>query len=88
LQAGLPTLRFSHEFWLVFGVLRFFEDLRVFCYLGLFNAHFCYADCFFSNFMALLLFQFTAIANGIGCVFVKICSFWACFSDFPPCFFI
>jgi len=42
---------------------------------------------FFSNFMALLLFQFTA--EGIlERVFMKICSFGLIFSDLPPCIFI
>jgi len=67
-----PTLRFSREFGYAFFVdLRYFGglagclflglfQLKFACFLGLFFADFSFADCFFSNFMALLLFQFIA----------------------------
>jgi len=64
----LPTLRFSREFGLIFcgvavllktcGLLVFGFVLVEIC---LFYADFCFADCFFANFMALLLFQYTAM---------------------------
>jgi len=50
------------------------------CFLGCFFADLCFADCFFSIFVALLLFQYSA--KSIGCDFMKICSFWACFFGF------
>jgi len=64
----LPTLRFSRKFGLVFlwscrfflrtyGLLVFGLVLIEIC---LFFADFCFADCFFSNFMAILLFESTA----------------------------
>jgi len=66
----LPTLRSSREFGLVFlwncGLLVFGLVLIEIC---LFFADFSFADCFFSNFMALLLVQFTA--NGILGVFFE-----------------
>ena len=47
------------------GLLVFGLVLSAICLLF---AYFCFADCFFSNFMAFLLFQFTA--KGILGVFL------------------
>jgi len=63
----LPTLLFSREFGLVFFVeLRFFLKTCGLLVFGLilieiclFFTDFSFADCFFSYFMALFLFQFT-----------------------------
>jgi len=55
-------------------------------FLGLFFADFAFAD-FFSNFMALLLFQFTAEGR-LGVFLRKFAHFRLDLSDFPLCFFI
>ena len=68
---------------LVFGLVL----IEIFLFFGFVIADFCFKDCFFSNFMALLLFQFPA--NGILGVFLwKFAHFGLVFSDFPPWFFI
>jgi len=76
---------------LFFVELRsFFEDLRVVyglvlfrsCFFwGLLCANFSFVDCFFSNFMALLLFQFTAKRN-LGKFFCKFAHFGLVFFRF------
>jgi len=50
---------------LVFGLVQ----LKFACFLGLVFAYFCVADCFFSNVVALLLFQIYT-AKGILGVFL------------------
>jgi len=52
-------------------ICGFFGRLAGCLFLGLFVADFCIADCFFSNFMAILLFQSTAKRNlgGFLCKF-------------------
>jgi len=79
------------------GVAGFYEGLRVACFWACckwnllvfwacFFPDFCFVDCFFSNFTALLLFQFTA--KGIlGVLLWKFPHFGLVFSDLPPCFF-
>jgi len=68
--AVLPTLRFSREFGLVFCQVAGFLKTCVLLVFGLvlfeiclFFTNLCFVDCFFSNFMALLQFQFTAKGN-------------------------
>jgi len=84
----LPTLRFFRELGLVFlWSCVFFERLAGCLLLGLFLADFCFADCFFSNFMSLLLFQFIAKGKlGVFCENLLILGLF--FSDLPPCFSI
>jgi len=93
----LPTLRFSREFALVFlwscgvfwrlaGCFSFGLFLLIFaCSLGFFFADLCFADCFFFNICGTFAVSMYCLKH-IGFVFMKIRSFWACFSDLPPCF--
>jgi len=78
-MAVLPTLWFSRDFGLFLWSCGFFEDLQVTCFWVCFNWNlFVFWTCFlqisvlriafFSNFVALLLFQFTA--KGILGVFL------------------
>jgi len=93
----LPTLRFSREFGLVclwncvffktWGLLVFgFILIEIRLFFGLVFRRFLFCGLlFFSNFMALLLFQFTA--KGILGVFLyKFAHFELVFSNLPPCF--
>ena len=71
----LQTLRFSNEFGLTFcGVAGFLRTCGLLVFglvlieICLFFSDFCFADCVFSNFMALLLFQCSA--KGILGVFL------------------
>jgi len=70
-------------FWKACGLLVFGLVVNEICLLF---ADFCYADCFFSKFMALLLFPFTAKGRS-GRVFMKISSFWAWFFGFASLLF-
>jgi len=93
LKPVLPTLRFSREFGLVFyGFAGFFWRLAGCLFLGLFwlkfalfFADFCIADCFFSNFMAILRFQFTAKRN-LGVFLCKFAHFGLVFFGFASLF--
>ena len=86
----LLTLRFSRKFGLVFcGVAGFFEDLRVSCYWACFNwnllvfCRFLLLFAFFSNFMALLLFDFTA-KSILGVFLWRFAHFGLVFRIFHP----
>ena len=93
-HCGFPT-----KLCLCFCVVAdFFEDLRVACFWACFSRNLlvfwaCFLQisvlliAFFKNFMALLLFQYTA--KDISGVFLwKFAHFGLVFSDLPPCFFI
>jgi len=68
------------------GVAVFFEDVRVVCFWACF-LQISLLRIFFSNFMALLLFQFTAEGR-LGVFLRKFAHFRLDLSDFPLCFFI
>jgi len=81
LVAVLPTLRFSANLDLFFcGFAGLFEDLRVACFLWVSVLRIA----FLSNFMAILLFQFTTKRN-LGVFLCKLAHFGLVFSDLPPC---
>ena len=61
--------------------------LKFACFLGLFFADYCYADCFFFKFCGTFDVSIYCLRH-IGCVFMKICSIWACFFRFPSLLFI
>jgi len=68
---------------LVFGLVL----IEICLFFEIVFADFCFEDCFFSNFMALSLFQFAR--KGILGVFLwKFVHFGLVFSDLPPWFFI
>jgi len=89
----LPTLRFYREFGLVFlwscgffwrlaGCFSFGLFLLIFaCFLGLFFADLCFADCFLFQYLwHFCCFNVQLKAHWV--CFTKICSFWACFFGF------
>jgi len=84
----LPNLLFSPNLGLFFVDLRFFLKtcgLLVLTKICLFFADFCNADCFFSNCITCLLFQFTEKQN-LGVFLCKFAHFGLVFSNLPPCF--
>jgi len=88
----LPTLRFSREFGLVFcGVAGFLKacglllfrlvSIDICLFLGLFFCRFMFCGLFFFQYL-WHFYCFNVLLKHIGCVFMKICSFWACFFGF------
>ena len=93
-KAVLPTLRYPAIWACFFVKLRFFLKTCGLLVFGLvlieicfFFADFCFADCFFFKFYGTFAVSIYCWKH-IGRVFVKICSFWACFLVLPPCCFI
>jgi len=83
-QQVLPTLRFSHEFGIVFlWSCGFFEDLLGPWFWACFFAEFCFVE-FFSKFTALLLFQCTAKGN-LDVFLCEFAHFELVFPISPPC---